>query len=169
MTRSLPCLVFGLTIGALVGSCGGDPPPPEGFHLEIRLVSVAPTVLDRIELRFEPQGTDEQFMAIEPLSYEDGAIGVRVDADRLILTIDGAHGARFATDAGMGAFVYDLELWSDDERPRSPAPTVRAVGLRAGEAIAEGFVFLPAWPLPLGQTSRLRLECRMAAADRCAR
>lgn len=151
----------------LLASCGGEPPPPEGFHLEIRLVSVAPSVLDSVQLRFEPQ-MDAQFTAIEPMSYEDGAIGVSVDADgNLLMTISGSHIATFATDDGMGAFIYDLELWSMDERARSPAPGVRVVGLRGGEQIADGFVFLPAWPLPLGQRSRVTVNCRSAVADRC--
>ena len=155
-----------LSLGA---SCGGEP-PPEGFYLQLRLLNVDPQVLERVEVRFEPQGMDEQFMAITPMSYEDGAIGLRVEPDgRLVVTVDGAHVARFATPDAEGAYLYDLELYSDDERPRTPAPSVRAVGLRSGEPIAEGFLFLPQWPLPLGQRSRLTLQCRMAVSDRCVR
>lgn len=158
----LPALLLLLT------SCSNDPPPPEGFHLELRFVSVAPSVLDTVQLRFEPQTMGEQFMAIEPMSYEDGAIGVSVDADGFLnLSISGAHINTFAVDDGMGGYIYDLELWSDDERGRTPAPSVRVSGLRGGETIAEGFLFLPQWPLPLGNRSRVTVQCRMAVADRC--
>ncbi|MCB9597139.1 MAG: hypothetical protein H6719_30730 [Sandaracinaceae bacterium] len=152
----------------LVTSCGGEEPPPEGFHLELRLVSVAPSVLDSVQIRFEPQGTDEMFMLVEPMSYESGAISIAADADgTLLMTISGSHITQFATDDGMGGFLYDLELWSNDMRARNPAPSVRVVGLRGGEQIAEGFLFLPQWPLPLGQRSRVTVQCRMAVADRC--
>ncbi len=155
-------------IALFAASCAGEEPPPEGFHLELRLVSVAPSVLETVQVRFEPQGAGETFTAIEPMSFEDGAIALSVEPDgRLLVTIDGAHINQFAVDDGMGGFIYDLELWSDDEMGRAPAPSVRVVGLRGGEAIAEGFLFLPQWPLPLGQRSRVTVQCRMAVMDRC--
>jgi len=153
----------------LVTSCGGEEPPPEGYHLELRFVAVDPSVLDQLQVRFEPQGTGEQFMVIEPMSFEDGAINLSVDSadGSLLMTLDGLHVSQRAVDQGDGSSIYDLEVWSNDERAHMPAPSVRVVGLRGGEQIAEGFLFLPQWPLPLGQVSRITVQCRMAVSDRC--
>jgi len=168
MRRLLITAAILTTFAALATSCGGEEPPPEGYHLELRMVALDPSVLDELQIRFEPQGTDEQFMIIEPMSYADGAINISTEPDgRLLMTISGAHVNQFAVDNGDGMPTYDLEVWSDDDRPRTPAPSVRVVGLRGGEAIAEGFLFLPQWPLPLGQVSRISVQCRMAVSDRC--
>ena len=107
-------------------------------------------------------------MLVEPMSYESGAINIAADADgTLLMTISGSHISTFAVDDGMGGYLYDLELFSNDERARTPAPSVRVAGLRGGESIAEGFLFLPQWPLPLGNRSRVTVQCRMAVLDRC--
>jgi len=170
MRRALTLAPLLAAVLALATSCGDDtPPPPEGFHLNLRFMSLDPTVLDRVEVIFEAQGTGEEFMAIEPMSYADGAITLEVDTNRLTMTIAGSNIAAFAEDQGDGSYVYDLEVFSDDEVPRTPAPSVRVIGVRGGEQIAEGFLFLPQWPLPLGQTSVVNVPCRMAVADRCIR
>lgn len=161
---------LGLTLALAVSlaSCGGDEPPPEGFHIELRLMSLDPSVLDELRLRFEPQGTGEMFF-VEPMSFADGAINISMDADArsLLMTISGENVAAFAVDQGDGSFVYDLELWSNDMTARTRPPGVRVIGLRAGEQIAEGFLFLPQWPLPLGNRSVVNVPCRMAVSDRC--
>jgi len=170
MRRALTLAPLLAAVLTLATSCGDDtPPPPEGFHLNLRFTSVDPTVLDRVEVVFETQTDGEQFMAVEPMSYADGAITLEVDTDRIIMTISGSNITAFAEDQGDGSFVYDLEVFSDDDTPRAPAPSVRVIGVRGGEVIAEGFLFLPQWPLPLGQTSVVNIPCRMAVMDRCIR
>ena len=168
MHRTLIATTISMALLGLLTSCGGEEPPPEGYHLQLRFVSVDPSVFDQVQVRFDPDG-DEQFMVIEPMSFEDGAINLSVDtADgTLLMTLDGPHVNQRSVAQGDGSSIYDLEVWSNDERMRSPAPSVRVVGLRGGEQIAEGFLFLPQWPLPLGQVSLISVTCRMAVSDRC--
>ncbi len=163
------CLISATVVASLLcASCGGEEPPPEGYHLELRFVSVDPSVFSEVQVRFEPDGM-EQFTFVEPMSFEDGAIRLSVDSmdGTLLLTLDGAHVNQRAVDQGDGSSVYDLEVWSNDGVMRTRAPSVRVVGLRGTEQIAEGFLFLPQWPLPLGQISRINVACRPGVSDRC--
>lgn len=155
---------------AFGASCGGEEPPPEGFHLILRLTSIDPSVLDELTVAFEPQvAAGERFMSIEPISYADGAINLEVEPDGvLVMSLTGPHVAAFVTDEdGDGALEYDLEIWSMDEQPRTPPPSVRVNGTRGGESIAQGFLYLPAWPLPNGNRSIVQVPCRPAVSDRC--
>lgn len=167
--RCAPMTLVLASVLALGASCGGEEPPPEGFHLMLHLTAIDPSVLDDLRVNFEPQGTGERFMDVEPMSYEDGAINVTVEPDGvLVITLAGAHVAAQATDDnGDGSYLYDLEIWTADERVRMPAPTVRVIGNRGGEQIAEGFLRLVAWPPPLRQRSTIEVACRMAVSDRC--
>lgn len=149
-------------------SCGGEEPPPEGYTLRLRFTSLDPVVLENVRVSFQPQGPDERFMFVEPMSYADGAIDLTVEDDgTLTMLLDGAHVAENALEQPDASYIYDLEVYTEDETPRSPAPGVRVVGNRAGERIAEGFLFLPQWPLPLGQSTIVQVPCRMAVSDRC--
>ena len=165
MRRAINSLILASVL-AFGASCGGEEPPPEGFHLFLRFTSLDPSVLDDVAVNFEPQGGG-RFMAIEPISYEDGAISMQVAPDGVLeMSIQGSHIAANAEEMD-GAYIYDLEIWSMDEEMIPTAPSVRVVGHRGGEDIAEGFLFLVRWPLPLGASSTVQVPCRMAVLDRC--
>ena len=154
------------TLTALgAGSCGGDP-PPDGFELRLRFLSLDPVALDSVRLTFSP-ADPQTFMMIEPVSYEGGAIDLRVESDGvLVMVIAGSHIADFAVDQGDGSHIFTLELFSDDTVMRSPTPGVRVVGIRAGEPIAEGVKFLPQWPLQRGGSDLIPVPCT-ADPSRC--
>lgn len=160
---------MGLCLALLAGlgtSCSEEP-PPEGFELRMRFVATDPVVFQSVSVRFEPQGTGEQFMMVEPMSYADGAIDLEVASDGvLVMTLDGQYVANNATPDGTGAFVFPLEVWTADRQPRSAPPGVRVVVTRANETIAEGYRFLAEWPLPLGGNLQFPVNCRMEAANR---
>jgi hypothetical protein len=160
-------IVAAAVVALALSSCGAEP-PPEGFHLKIRFTSLDPNVLDSVRVTFDPMGTDQVFMFVEPMSYADGKITTAVDADGvLVLTIDGPYLASVGEVQGDGSFIFDLEVWSDDERVRMPAPFVRVLATRGAENIAQGDSFLPAWPLPLGSEVLVQVPCRGAVSDRC--
>jgi hypothetical protein len=167
MTRRAVPLALALLALFGTASCGSEP-PPEGFTLRLRFTSLNPSVIESVRVSFQPQGTNERFMSIEPMSYADGAIDLTVETDgTLSLTIDGAHVAALAEMQGDASYTYDLEVYSDDATPRMPPPGVRVVVSRAGESIAQGFKFLTQWPLPLGQTETVTVPCDTGALDRC--
>jgi len=167
MSRRLEVIAFALFALLGTASCGEEP-PPEGFTLRLRFTSLDPSVIETVRISFQPQGTDERFMFVEPMSYADGAIQLVVEDDgTLTLTIDGEHVEALAEMQGDGSYTYDLEIYSDDETPRMTPPGVRVVVTRAGESIAQQFRYLMQWPLPLGQTLILQVPCDDAALDRC--
>lgn len=179
MRRALTLAPLLAAVLAFATSCTDDtPPPPEGFHLNLRFMSLDPTVLDRVEVTFQAPD-DTTFMMVEPMSYADGAITLEVTSsitggppDRIIMTLRGDHVAAVADGPrGDGSYMYDLEVFSNDETERSgmDVPGVRITALRGGEVIAEGFAFMPDWPPPLGQTVVINVPCRPGATDRCTR
>lgn len=139
-------------------SCTSAPADP-GFELRLRLVSLDPAVLDSLRLTFNPD-SGQSFMMVEPMSFEDGAVNLEVAADGVVvITIAGAHVASLAESQGDGSFIFPFEVWTADETRRAPAPSVRVVGVRGSEAIAEGFLFLPEWPVPLGDSVLIPVTC----------
>lgn len=160
MRRVLIALV---TLGAsLLASCGGEEPPPEGFHLLLRFTSSDPTVYERVIVRLDPPGNDQRFMGIEPMSYADGNIELSVDADGVaIFSIAGPYVAMFAEQEEPLTHVFDLEVWTtEDQMMRSRPPFVTVNVERSGEVIAMGDSFLPQWPLQLGGEVTLQVPCR---------
>ena len=168
-TRSIYATVLAAMLATVaLTSCGGEEPPPEGFHLKIRFTSLDPNVIDNVRVTFDPMGTDQTFMFVEPMSYADGKITTAVDGDGvMVITIDGMYLASVGEVQGDGSFIFDLEVWSDDEVVRMPAPFVRVSATRGAETIAQGDSFLPAWPLPLGAEVLIQVPCRGAVSDRC--
>ena len=165
MSKACRGLVSLLALLAL-SSCGEEP-PPEGYELRMRFISLDPSVLENLRLTFTPRGTSERFTMVEPMSYEGGAITLEVATDGVTeLTIDGAYVAAHSTPDGTGAFQFPLEIWSSDLQPRAMPPGVLVVGNRAGEAIAEGYLFLPEWPVPLGENALIPVTCKADAASR---
>lgn len=151
-------------------SCDGmEEPPPEGHHLLLTFTSIDPSVIERVRITFDVMSAGEGFMMIEPMSYADGAIDVMVEPDgRFVMTIDGAHVAALAEQQGTTTtYVYDLEVYSNDETMRASPPFVTVTVSRAREAIGSASRFLPAWPLPLGQSTEIMIPCSPATLDRC--
>ncbi len=162
-TRLAMVLLMG-ALSLLVTSCGEEP-PPEGYELRMRFVAADPSVFQSVRVQFEPQG-DQRFMMVEPMSYADGAIDLQIESDGVLtMTLDGGYVAANSTPDGTGAFVFPLEVWTGDLQPRAMAPGMRVVVNRADMAIAEGFRFLPEWPLPLGGNVQFPVNCRADAAS----
>lgn len=166
MMKRVATMVLGCALAMLATSCG-EPPPVDGYELRMRFVSTDPAVFQNLRVQFEPEGTGERFMMIEPMDFAGGAIDLQVEADGvLVMTIDGAYVSANSTPDGTGAFIFPLEVWTADLQPRTSPPGVRVVATRADEAIAEGFRFLPTWPLPLGESIQFPVNCRADAANR---
>ncbi|MFK7984541.1 MAG: hypothetical protein AB8I08_00795 [Sandaracinaceae bacterium] len=158
-------MIFAAALALMATSCSEEP-PPDGYELRMRFVSTDPAVFQNLRVQFEPEG-DQRFMMVEPMDYAGGAIDLQVEADGvLVMTIDGAYVSANSTPDGTGAFLFPLEIWTGDLQPRSTPPGVRVVATRADEAIAEGFRFLPEWPLPLGEGIQFPVNCRADAANR---
>jgi hypothetical protein len=148
----------------VLAGCGD--PPPDGFTLAIRLVSIDPEVIDTMRLSFTPQMG--AFTVVPDAEFEDGLITTRVEdgGEALVMEIDGEHVRAHATRPDGAQYLYELQIWSDDETTNS-APRVLGSVLRDGESIGSGQGFLPGWPPPLGSTGQLAIECSSASVDRC--
>lgn len=157
----------GILCVALLGLHGcGEEPPPEGFEIQLRFVSLDPVVLDNLRVQFIPDDT-QRFMFVEPMSFEDGRVGLEVAADGVvILTLNGQLVAERSVPQGDGSFIYTLEVWTPDTRVRNPAPAVRVTANRDLEVIGEGFLYLPSWPLELGANVLLPVSCTSSAVTR---
>jgi hypothetical protein len=152
-------LVFSLA------GCGGA--APEGFTLSVRFLSLDVAVIDSVRLAFRP-APGLVFQSQPEMTFEGGAITMRVESDgALALTITGAH-IRANLDPDEAMPTYDLEIWSDDPAMRS-GPVVLGSATNGTELIADGTMFLPAWPPPLGQTTQIVIQCtaEAAIAGRC--
>lgn len=160
--------VVPLFVLAAAASC--SEPPPEGFTLRLRFTSINPSAIDEVRVSFQPRGDNEAFDLVEPMSYADGAINLVVNADgTLTLTLDGAHVALTGERQPDNSFTYDLEVYTEDMKRRVPPPGVRVVVTQDGESIAQGFRYLPEWPLPLGQLETIMVPCDSGAIARCTR
>lgn len=157
----------GLVCVALLALNGcGEEPPPEGFEIQLRFVSLDPVVLDNVRVQFIPEDT-QRFMFVEPMSFEDGRVGLEVAADGVvILTLNGQLVAERSVPQGDGSSIYTLEVWTTDTRVRDPAPSVRVTANRDLEVIGEGFLYLPSWPVELGENVLLPVSCTASAVTR---
>ncbi|GAB5542345.1 MAG: hypothetical protein SangKO_021050 [Sandaracinaceae bacterium] len=165
MRRTL--IAIATAAASLLVSCGGEAPPPEGFHMRLRFMSADPAVFETVTVRIDPNGADERFMFVEPMTYADGNIRLEIDGEgAAILELDGPYVASLAENEGGLNFIFDLEVWTpEDQMERRPPPFVTVNVERAGEVIAMGDSFLANWPLPLGGQVEIEVPCR--AADRC--
>ncbi|HEY8432903.1 MAG TPA: hypothetical protein VIL20_31240 [Sandaracinaceae bacterium] len=153
-----------LAMLALAGFGCSQPVAPEGFTIDVRFISIDLDVVDEVRLRFNPPD-GERFEARDPMTFEDGAISVEVDADgTLRMSITGDYVRAHAVPAPDGSQrIMPLQIWSDDPTMNA-APLVFGTAWRSGEAIGEGTVFLPRWPPPLGERTGLPIQCRADAA-----
>ncbi len=153
-------------LAALVTSCGGPPDAPEGFRLDVHLVSIDVAIIERLRLSFTPR-TGESFEAIDETTYEEGGITVRTDSEgRFVMDITGAHVAENAVPSSDGTrMIYSVQIWSDDPT-MTTAPLVVGSVTRSGEFIGTGMVYLPAWPPPLEASTQINIPCT-ASPERC--
>lgn len=169
MQRSLRLLALA-TLALALPSCGSGPEAPEGFTIDIRFISIDLSIVDELRLRFDP-ADGMAFEQQDPMTFEDGAISVEVDADgTLRMSITGTYVRAHAVPSADGSqMVMPLQIWSDDPAMNA-APLVFGSAWRSGEAIGDGTVFLPRWPPPLGERTGLAIQCTASAASmgRCA-
>ncbi len=152
---------------ALLASCG-SPPPPDGFTLNVHLLSLDLEIIERLRLRFSPQDLGTPFESQPDMTYEGGAITVHVDTDgALVMDITGEHVRELAMPSADGMqMIYPQQIWSEDETRNLP-PIVFGTVYRSGEPIAEGMVYLPAWPPPLGDSTQINVRCNADPPERC--
>lgn len=161
---------------ALLGACETPPmdPPPEGFRLVVRFVSVDVAVIDGVRLRLQPPD-GARFATVPDTMFEDDRITLRSDSDSsLVFEIDGQHVRDHAVLAPDGtSTIYELQIWSDDPVMRADGPLVIGSASRSGADIAQGTAYLPAWPPPVEVegmcegttcTSQIAIECTSEAA-----
>lgn len=162
--RSRPALFALALASVLTAGCGPGADTPDGFALVVRFdSSVDVAVVDSLRLRFQPP-IDTRFEAQPDATFEGGAIVVQVDANgSLVVLVDGEHVRAHATPSADGnQSLYELELWAEDPAMRD-GPLVIGSVLREGEVIADGTVYLTAWPPPLGATTQIAMRCTTEA------
>lgn len=190
-TRWLALPLLGL-LGLSAAGCGGDElPPPEGFILAVKFVSLDPSVLTNLDINIEPQGMDENFMALAmPITFDqngtitdDGPITYDV-ADDGVLEIDvtGSHVDGNSVDNGDGTFTFEFQMWSavlecnaegrdcqisQESRARTPAPLVTVIANRGDQVLGDERLFLTQWPLPVDGSANIEVQCRAGMATIC--
>lgn len=178
MRRTLLSLAALLLLGVLP-SCG-RPAAPDAFTLHIQMTGVNIAAIDSLRINVIPQmeGAATGMFAAPTrgmcttgtCTYENGEITVSTDS-RGILTMDvaGAYVMANAMPGMNGADPrLDIDLWSDDRMTHNPAPQVRVTVLRTSNQIAQGTVFLPAWPLPAGGEAQVNVPCLTGMTMLCS-
>lgn len=147
-------------------SCGGPPDPPEGFRLDVHLVSIDTAIIERLRLTFTPRVGDS-FEDIDETTYEGGGITVRTDSEgRFVMDITRQHVEANAVPSADGTrMIYSVQIWSDDPA-MTTAPLVVGSVTRSGEFIGTGMVYLPGWPPPLEASTQLNIPCTVSP-ERC--
>jgi hypothetical protein len=152
-----------LAMIAMIAGCGA-PAAPEGFSIEVQMINLHRDAIDTLRLTIDPRTTampDAAFAQIDRTTYEDGGITVYEETGLLVLELTGDYVR--ANDVGSDPLRprVAIEVWSDDDAMRA-GPAIRATVVRAGTQIASGSGFLPEWPLDLGGSAQVTVECPAA-------
>jgi hypothetical protein len=152
---------------AFVPACAGQS-APEGATLRFQFVDVRTSAIDSMRVSMTPQMA-QRFMMRPTQSYDGITVEVAMDG-ALVMTIPGDYIRANAVQTGGTDLSpqLDIEVWSDDPT-MNLAPLVRATVLQGTESIAQGAVYLPAWPLALGSLSTLNVMCNAATRTECQR
>jgi hypothetical protein len=164
--------LFGALV-TLAPSCGPGA-PPEGFTLAIQCSHVNVAALDSIRITIAPvmvgTMTGHFLQPMHGTSFENGEINVSVDSVTGLLTIDisGTYARAHAMADAMGNDPrLEIQLWTDDHQMTSP-PQLRATVTHNGMQVATGVVYLPSWPLVLGDSTQVNVPCMTGFDMQCA-
>lgn len=165
LRASLPS-IGALALGSL-SACGG-PTAPEGATLRFQLRNVRTSAIDSLEIVLTPRG-GETFTMVPTATYDGITVDVAEDG-ALEIVVPGDYVRTHAMSSGATDVnpVFELEVWSDDSTTNM-APQLRGNVLQAGTAIATGAGYVATWPLALGETQTIQVECIAGSAAACAR
>ncbi len=157
----------------LVASCAGAPAAPEGHVLALRFDDVGAVAVQEIRVLLQPGPAElmARFTEAPLATYEQGGVTVEVDdAGRMVMTITGEWFRANGADLEGTTPLLEIEAWSDEtSQSVRPGLTVLATvtAVRDGETIAEGQLYLPRWPLPLGERTQILVSCEATDPARC--